>query len=362
MATATSEIERLSTEELVAVARGGAGALVDDLDEVLFALATRDDAEPALIGLLDDPHYATDEHQFGSLVAALGSRPTLSEDLRARLYEACSDDRPYVAAAALDALRLRRDDTRWDEVATCFSSDEPLVRSACLRYLAGVQPDRGWGVALVALNDVAPIVRQTAIDVLHEDGARGGLELISRYLDDPDEHVREAARYALDQPAAGQQDPPWAGTSTRWLLSRYTYVMRELLRRGVIRTANNPIGDIAEALVAAYYGGERQRFSHRGWDVTTPDGERIEVKALRHTGRTRRNLSPVRTSDYDAVVVVEFDELFRVLGAMRFERAFVESCFPHRAHVNGRIITLTDKVRSDPRVERLPIADDLLVG
>ena len=33
--------------------------------------------------------------------------------------------------------------------------------------------------------------------------------------------------------------------------------MRELRKRDVIRTNNNPIGDIAEAIVHQHYGGER---------------------------------------------------------------------------------------------------------
>src|SRR4051794_24616043 len=98
-----------------------------------------------------------------------------------------------------------------------------------------------------------------------------------------------------------------AARSTPQLLADWAAVMRELRVRDVVRTNNNPVGDIAEAIVAAHYGGERGGFSQAGWDVKTPDGERIQVKSMRTTPTTkRRNLSPIRDSDYDSVLVVIF--------------------------------------------------------
>ncbi len=68
-----------------------------------------------------------------------------------------------------------------------------------------------------------------------------------------------------------------AERSTVQLLADWAAIMRELRLRGIVRTSNNPAGDIAEAVVAAHYGGERGSFSQAGWDVMTPDGERIQV-------------------------------------------------------------------------------------
>ena len=100
------------------------------------------------------------------------------------------------------------------------------------------------------------------------------------------------------------------------LLADWAAVMRELRRRDVIRTNNNPVGDIAEAIVHAHYGGTRAGFSQAGWDVTTDHGERIQVKAMRLTPTTkRRNVSPIRDRDYDSVVIVVFDEDFQVTEA-----------------------------------------------
>ncbi len=45
--------------------------------------------------------------------------------------------------------------------------------------------------------------------------------------------------------------------TTRELLALWAQTLRERRDREVVRTFNNPIGDIAEALVALHYGGAR---------------------------------------------------------------------------------------------------------
>jgi hypothetical protein len=148
-----------------------------------------------------------------------------------------------------------------------------------------------------------------------------------------------------------------ATRTTPELLGDWAAIMRALRDRDVVRTNNNPVGDIAEAIVAEHFGGERGSFSQAGWDVRTPAGERIQVKAMRITATTkRRNLSPIRDRDYDSVVVVILDEDFRVTEGLKFDRAVVEEHFDHRAHVNGRVITVTKNLRSNPRVTAIDLA------
>ena len=65
--------------------------------------------------------------------------------------------------------------------------------------------------------------------------------------------------------------------TTRELLALWAQSLRELRDREVVRTFNNPIGDIVEALVAMHYGGERGSFSQASWDVKTPSGELLQV-------------------------------------------------------------------------------------
>ncbi len=136
------------------------------------------------------------------------------------------------------------------------------------------------------------------------------------------------------------------------LLGDWAAIMRALRERDVIRTNNNPVGDIAEAIVADHYKGERGSFNQAGWDVKTPDGERIQVKAMRRTPTNKRsNLSPIRDAEYDSLVVVIFNENFHVIEGLRLSRAVVEELFDHRAYVNGRVVRISKKLREDPRVE-----------
>jgi hypothetical protein len=148
---------------------------------------------------------------------------------------------------------------------------------------------------------------------------------------------------------------------TREVLALWAQALRELRDREVVRTFNNPIGDIAEALVALRYEGERGSFSQASWDVKTGTGELLQVKALRRTGATtRRNLSPVRSDGYDAVVIVIFTEDLRVEQALRVPRAVVNELFAWRAHVAGRVITVTRKLLDHPKVTEIDLSDELL--
>ena len=147
---------------------------------------------------------------------------------------------------------------------------------------------------------------------------------------------------------------------TRQLLALWAQTLRELRDREVVRTFNNPIGDIAEALVALHYSGTRSSSSHVSWDVKTRRGELLQVKALRRTGAKRRNLSPVRSDDYDAVIVVIFTEDLRVEQAIRIPQPVVNELFAWRDHVAGRVITVTKKLLGHSEVRKIDLSDALL--
>lgn len=145
--------------------------------------------------------------------------------------------------------------------------------------------------------------------------------------------------------------------STGDLLGDWAAVMRELRSRGVIRTNNNPVGDIAETIVHGHYGGERANFSQAGWDVKTAAGERIQVKSMRTTPTTtRKNLSPIRDREYDSIVVVLFDEEFQVTDGLKLTRGIAEELASWRAHVNGHVLYV-NRLLADPRVEHVDLTD-----
>lgn len=67
--------------------------------------------------------------------------------------------------------------------------------------------------------------------------------------------------------------------SARQLLERIEHALRELLRRGIVRSRNEPLGDVAERIVWLARGGTLEPNSARSHDVTTHAGDRIQVKA-----------------------------------------------------------------------------------
>lgn len=142
----------------------------------------------------------------------------------------------------------------------------------------------------------------------------------------------------------------------RELLSDWVAIMRQLRALGVIRTNNNPIGDIAEAIVCDHYGGERASFSQKGWDVKAPDGELIQVKSRRRTPESNPTvLSPISDDDYDSLVVVIFDEDFQVTEGLKASRALVEDSFSLDSK-NQRRVRLS-RLRSDPEVEEVDFSE-----
>ena len=230
----------------------------------------------------------------------------------------------------------------------------------------GHVPDNFTGDDSGAARDaesVRGILRQEGVSI----GANGRAGQRQRYLveqwpeyrpslDDPGSVPEPQATAAVPHQLAASDDNALARRGTPELLRDWSMIMRELRRRDIIRTNNNPVGDIAEAIVAEYYQGQRGSFSQAGWDVKTATAERIQVKAMRQTSETkRRNLSPIRDREYDVVVVVVFDEDFVVTEGLRITREVVEELFPHRAHVNGRVIIVTQTLRQDPRVQHLDL-------
>jgi hypothetical protein len=149
--------------------------------------------------------------------------------------------------------------------------------------------------------------------------------------------------------------------SNRQLLEVWTGSLEELRRREVVRTYNNPIGDIAEAIVARHYGGVRGSFVQAGWDVAVGE-ELLQVKACRRaTPTTTLGFSPVRHRDgYTALVLVVFAADMTIEQAWRIPRDVVNTLARFNSHVNGLKLSLTAAVTGHEAVERLELSDDAI--
>jgi hypothetical protein len=149
--------------------------------------------------------------------------------------------------------------------------------------------------------------------------------------------------------------------SNRELLQVWARSLQLLYDRGVVRTYNSPIGDIAEEMVARHYGGVRGAFVQAAWDVAVGE-ELLQVKACRREpGKSRTGFSPIRHRDgYDAVILVVFGMDMTVEEAWRVPRKVVNELGKFNAHVNGIKIALTSAVRTHPEVQQLELTDDAL--
>lgn len=133
------------------------------------------------------------------------------------------------------------------------------------------------------------------------------------------------------------------------LLGLSRKVLAELRKRGVLRAANAPTGDYAEWLVQRATGGRLEPNSKSSWDLETADGERLQVKArvvVNPRDRGQRQLSPFRSWDFNAAVIVLFDDEFEVWKAAWLSVAKLKQCARYAKHVNGNLVFATDELLS----------------
>lgn len=130
------------------------------------------------------------------------------------------------------------------------------------------------------------------------------------------------------------------------LLQLHGSAAAELRRRGVVRSANNPIADYSEFLVCRTLGLSPATSSTKGFDATDSKGKRLEIKSRRQaTGTKPTRFSAIRDLDgghFHYLVAVLFRDDYAVeraailtLSAIR-RRAFFQK------HVNGWILPIND--------------------
>lgn len=125
----------------------------------------------------------------------------------------------------------------------------------------------------------------------------------------------------------------------RDLLKLDAAVIEELRRRELVRTNNKPLGDIAEAVVYEARGGILEPNSTRSHDITAPDGQRIQVKAMGPRSAGTQTFSVFRSTDFTTAVFLIFDVDFNLTEAREVTAADIEQT-RIIAHTNGRASTL----------------------
>ena len=144
-------------------------------------------------------------------------------------------------------------------------------------------------------------------------------------------------------------------TGSRKLLQAYASVMSELRRRGIVRSTNNPVADLAELLASRAFDLTLETKSTAGFDCVDCNGTKYQVKARRRTSANRSTqLSPIRNLDrknFKYLLAILFDEGFQVERALCIPRGVVGQYSRYSKHVNGHILSLRGPVLTDRRVE-----------
>lgn len=132
--------------------------------------------------------------------------------------------------------------------------------------------------------------------------------------------------------------------STPALLKQYADILAELRARGVIRTANAPVGDYAEYLAQRVYGGTLENNSVKSHDLLSATSQRIQVKA-RAVGKANKRttkFSTFRSFQFDLACLLLFDaRTYDLIWARELSPDVVRSLARHSDHVNGDHLTRT---------------------
>jgi hypothetical protein len=156
----------------------------------------------------------------------------------------------------------------------------------------------------------------------------------------------------------------FAGLTTRQLLRLYADLLTELVDRKVVRSRNAPLGDLAEYLVHRAYGGELAPPSEKAWDVRTPDGRLLQVKARLIADGHRRShqYSPFRSWGFHACVFLIFDaHTYDVVQAVEVPVGEVQGLARETTWVRGsRVSTRTPLLGLAGAVDRTAAVTDAL--
>ncbi|MCO6387801.1 hypothetical protein GTK01_12355 [Aliihoeflea sp. 40Bstr573] len=138
------------------------------------------------------------------------------------------------------------------------------------------------------------------------------------------------------------------------LLVLHAQIGEELRDRGIVRSANNPTGDLAEYLFCRAFGWQQAPNSERGYDATGADGTRYQIKGRRiHSRNKSRQLSAIRDIEkghFQQLAAVLFNDDFQVMKAALVLAKLVVEKSTFIAHTNSNRFMLRDDVWSAPGV------------
>jgi hypothetical protein len=138
------------------------------------------------------------------------------------------------------------------------------------------------------------------------------------------------------------------------LLALHAALAEELRKRGVTRSSNNPVGDLAENIFCRAFGWKQAGKSMRDADATDDAEVRYQIKGRRLTAHNRsRQLGAIRElpkRGFDVLAAVLFREDYRVLRAALIPHSVVVKLAKRVDRTNSWRFLLLDAVWTNPDV------------
>lgn len=134
-------------------------------------------------------------------------------------------------------------------------------------------------------------------------------------------------------------------------------IMEELRNRGIVRSANNPTGDLAEYIFCkAFKTWERAPNSKAGFDATCKrTKKKYQIKARRVTSHNNsRQLSAIRELDnrhFDFLAAIIFNERYEVEKAIIVPHRSIRTRCTYVKRTNSYKLMLEDNVWDLPKAE-----------
>ena len=142
--------------------------------------------------------------------------------------------------------------------------------------------------------------------------------------------------------------------SPKELLTLHAGVAEELRARGIMRSSNNPTGDLAEYLFCKAFGWKRSGNSNPKIDATGDNGARYQIKGRRMTRHNKsRQMGAIRDfpgKHFEFLAAVLFAEDYEVFRAAIVPYAVVETRAKFIEHTNSHKFILRDDVWTVPEV------------
>lgn len=142
------------------------------------------------------------------------------------------------------------------------------------------------------------------------------------------------------------------------LLENYSDIIIKLRDGGVLRSNNNPVADYAEYLVSKKFKLELTPNSNKSFDaIDLKTKKTYQVKSRRITRfNNSRQLSVIRSLNFDFLIAVIFEENFKVREAYKIPKSIIKPPYTRFSkHQNGHILILKGDILQHKKTERIKL-------